>query len=83
MGLRPGRAFKVAVTNGQIVQFVFSFAVSLPFLYLHATRGCSGFHAWAFNAGFNVLLLALFADFKRRTYADTAAAAAGRGKKAR
>jgi hypothetical protein len=54
-----------------------SFACCVPFLYLHAHKGCSGFEAWAFNAGFNVLLLALFANFKRTTYA---AASKGKGK---
>jgi hypothetical protein len=72
LGLRPPKAVKLFVTNSQIVQFVFSFVCCVPFLYLHAQKGCSGFEAWAFNAGFNVLLLALFANFKRTAYAAAA-----------
>ena len=33
LGIRP--AWKVLVTNGQIVQFVFSFACSVPFVWTH------------------------------------------------
>lgn len=60
-GARPGRAVKQAVTGAQIVQFLFSLAASVPFLWLHSTRpgGCSGFDAWAANVAFNVLLLGL------------------------
>ena len=46
-----------------------SFVCTLPFLYLHATKGCSGFEALLFNAVFNVALLVLFSNFKRATYA--------------
>ena len=49
-----------------------SFACSVPFLYLHAVKGCSGIESFTFNAVFNLLLLALFSDFKRRTYAAPA-----------
>jgi hypothetical protein len=50
LGIRPG--WKVLVTNGQIVQFVFSFACSVPFVWTHVTSvrggggGCAGFEAW-------------------------------------
>eukprot|EP00850_Spirogloea_muscicola_P008118 SM000042S15385 [mRNA] locus=s42:656320:657313:- [translate_table: standard] len=59
------------VTNLQIVQFVFSFAVSIPFLYLHVTQreGCSGFYSWLFNVAFNFTLLLLFVRFHRQQYA--------------
>jgi hypothetical protein len=51
--------------------------VSVPFVALHMTKagGCSGFEAWAFNAVFNVALLALFANFKAKTYAKKPSAA--------
>jgi hypothetical protein len=44
--------------------------VSVPFLYLHFRQpgGCSGFPAWCGNVAFNLVLLALFSDFHRRTY---------------
>jgi hypothetical protein len=47
---------------------VCSFVCCIPFLYLHFTGGCSGFQAWLFNACFNVILLALFANFHRASY---------------
>ena len=68
LGQRPGRVFKLFVTNGQILQFVFSFLCTLPFLYLHRQKGCSGFESLLFNAVFNVALLLLFSNFKRETY---------------
>jgi hypothetical protein len=48
-----------------------SFAASIPFWWLHAAsaQGCSGYGAMVFNAVFNVLLLLLFMDFHRRSYA--------------
>ena len=67
LGYKPG--WKVLVTNGQIVQFVFSFAMSVPMVVRHlAGPGCSGFGAWLFNAVFNAMLLLLFRNFHRETY---------------
>lgn len=69
LGRRP--RWKKMVTNCQIVQFVFSFVVSLVMLYLHFTGfGCSGILAWCFNAVFNASLLALFVDFHSQNYAS-------------
>ncbi|XP_062077273.1 elongation of fatty acids protein 3-like [Humulus lupulus] len=68
VGIRPG--WKRVVTDCQIVQFVFSFAVSGRMLYLHfCGSGCSGMWGWCFNAGFNASLLALFANFHAKSYA--------------
>ncbi|KAK3009982.1 hypothetical protein RJ639_010952 [Escallonia herrerae] len=68
LGRRP--RWKVLVTNCQIVQFVFSFAVSGVMLYYHFTgAGCSGIWGWCFNAAFNASLLALFVDFHFKNYA--------------
>lgn len=53
------------------MQFVFSFAVSGRMLYDHFTgSGCSGIWGWCFNAAFNASLLALFADFHAKSYAN-------------
>lgn len=69
MGVRP--KWKRLVTDIQIVQFVFSFAVSGRMLYDHFTgSGCSGIWGWCFNAAFNASLLALFADFHAKSYAN-------------
>ncbi|KAK1275858.1 hypothetical protein QJS04_geneDACA011134 [Acorus gramineus] len=70
LGRRPW--WKRAVTDVQILQFLFSFAVSGPFLWYHFTRegGCSGFNGWVFNAFFNASLLALFLDFHSLNYAS-------------
>jgi hypothetical protein len=69
MGVRP--KWKRVVTNIQIVQFVFSFAVSGLMLYYHFTgSGCSGIWGWCFNAVFNASLLALFVDFHAKSYAN-------------
>lgn len=72
-GVRP--RWKRAVTDCQIVQFVFSFGVSGVMLYYHFTStgvrgagGCSGIWGWCFNAGFNASLLALFLDFHSKNY---------------
>uniref|UniRef100_A0A2P2N0Q6 very-long-chain 3-oxoacyl-CoA synthase n=1 Tax=Rhizophora mucronata TaxID=61149 RepID=A0A2P2N0Q6_RHIMU len=67
MGVRP--RWKRLVTDCQIVQFVFSFAVSVLMLYYHFTGlGCSGIWGWCFNAVFNASLLVLFADFRSKSY---------------
>ncbi|KAK9794946.1 hypothetical protein WJX73_007784 [Symbiochloris irregularis] len=67
LGFRP--PWKQLVTVGQIIQFVFSFAVSIPFWILQLRRGnCSGFKAMLFNSVFNFILLGLFIDFHRRSY---------------
>lgn len=67
MGVRP--KWKRLVTNIQIVQFVFSFAISGLMLYHHFTGpGCSGIWGWCFNAVFNASLLALFLDFHAKSY---------------
>ncbi|KAK9989933.1 hypothetical protein SO802_030172 [Lithocarpus litseifolius] len=69
MGVRP--KWKRLVTNIQIVQFVFSFAISGLMLYRHFTgSGCSGIWGWCFNAVFNASLLALFLDFHAKSYAN-------------
>ncbi|XP_010030096.2 elongation of fatty acids protein 3-like [Eucalyptus grandis] len=70
VGVRP--RWKRLVTNGQIVQFVFSFAVSVVMLWYHfrgSDSGCSGIWGWCFNAVFNASLLALFVDFHLKNYA--------------
>ncbi|BDA40990.1 Putative elongation of fatty acids protein DDB_G0272012 [Coccomyxa sp. Obi] len=67
---RPPR-WKKLVTQSQIIQFVFSFAASVPFWWMHATsQGCSGFGAIVFNAVFNFLLLLLFRNFHRISYSS-------------
>ncbi|XP_027193331.1 fatty acid elongase 3-like [Cicer arietinum] len=71
IGIRP--PWKRAVTDCQIVQFVFSFAASGVMLYYHFSGsgvGCSGMKAWCFNAVFNASLLALFLDFHLKSYAN-------------
>ncbi|XP_019418484.1 PREDICTED: elongation of fatty acids protein 3-like [Lupinus angustifolius] len=68
LGVRP--RWKRVVTDSQIVQFVFSFVVSVVMLYKHLYgEGCSGIWGWCFNALFNASLLALFVDFHRNSYA--------------
>ncbi|AES82531.1 putative very-long-chain 3-oxoacyl-CoA synthase [Medicago truncatula] len=72
VGIRP--PWKRVVTDCQIVQFVFSFAVSGLMLYYHFGSdggGCCGMKAWCFNAVFNASLLALFLDFHLKSYANS------------
>lgn len=60
------------MTKCQIIQFVFSFGVSVVMVYYHFTGlGCSGIWGWCFNAGFNASLLALFVDFHSKNYTST------------
>ncbi|VFQ78144.1 unnamed protein product [Cuscuta campestris] len=67
LGHRP--PWKRAVTECQIVQFVFAFVVSGLMLYYHFTgSGCSGIWAWCFNAVFVASLLALFLNFHNTNY---------------
>ncbi|CAL4935446.1 unnamed protein product [Urochloa decumbens] len=69
VGLRWPRRLKRAVTELQIVQFLFSFAASVVMLWLHFTAGgCEGMAGWVFNAVFNASLLALFLDFHGAAY---------------
>ncbi|KAJ6800625.1 elongation of fatty acids protein 3-like [Iris pallida] len=77
-GLRWGPRWKRAVTEAQIWQFAFSFAVSLALLYLHFFRrrgdggeGCQGMDGWLFNAAFNVSLFVLFLDFHATAYKNS------------
>lgn len=75
MGRRP--RWKRLVTDFQILQFVFSFAISGLMLYYHfssngsgsSVGGCSGILGWCFNAVFNASLLTLFLDFHFKNYA--------------
>lgn len=70
VGIRPW--WKRLVTKCQIIQFVFSFGVSVVMVYYHFTGlGCSGIWGWCFNAGFNASLLALFVDFHSKNYTST------------
>lgn len=67
LGKRPW--WKRAVTDCQIVQFVFSFCVSGVMLYYHFYGGgCCGIWGWCFNAVFNASLLALFLNFHSKNY---------------
>ncbi|CAI9103893.1 OLC1v1002478C1 [Oldenlandia corymbosa var. corymbosa] len=67
LGIRP--RWKRFVTNFQIFQFVFGFAISGLMLYYHFTgSGCSGMPGWCFNTIFNGTLLALFLDFHSKNY---------------
>ncbi|XP_061337216.1 uncharacterized protein LOC133284235 [Gastrolobium bilobum] len=71
LGIRP--RWKRVVTDCQIVQFLFSFAVSGLMLFYHFSgsgSGCSGIRGWCFNAVFNASLLALFVDFHLKSYAN-------------
>ncbi|OMO92100.1 GNS1/SUR4 membrane protein [Corchorus olitorius] len=80
MGMRP--KWKRLVTDCQIVQFVFSFAVSVLMLYYHFTgSGCSGIWGWCFNAVFNASLLALFVDFHGKSYAKRKASVVDKDKR--
>lgn len=66
-GIKP--FWKKLVTNCQIIQFVFSFSVSLLMLYMHfGGEGCEGIGPWTFNAVFNASLLVLFMNFHRKQY---------------
>ncbi|XP_047967443.1 elongation of fatty acids protein 3-like [Salvia hispanica] len=69
IGIRP--RWKRVVTDLQILQFVFSFAVSGWMLRIHfgGGPGCEGIRVWCVNAVFNASLLALFADFHVNNYA--------------
>ncbi|KAH6823527.1 GNS1/SUR4 membrane protein family [Perilla frutescens var. hirtella] len=68
LGLRPW--WKRAVTDCQITQFVFVYAVSGLMLYFHFTGpGCSGVRAWGVNATLTMLILALFVNFHLKNYA--------------
>jgi hypothetical protein len=78
VGLRWPNRWKRAVTELQIVQFLFSFAASVVMLWLHFTAGgCEGMAGWVFNAVFNASLLALFLNFHGAAYK---AAKANKGK---
>ncbi|KAL3843706.1 hypothetical protein ACJIZ3_001109 [Penstemon smallii] len=69
LGIRPW--WKRLVTDFQIVQFVFSFLISVVMLYYHFTgSGCEGIRGWCFNAVFNASLLALFVNFHVKNYDD-------------
>ncbi|KAI3951616.1 hypothetical protein MKX01_018732 [Papaver californicum] len=68
LGKRP--PWKRIVTDCQIVQFKFSFGVSIVMFWFHFTgnEGCSGIWGWVFNAVFNASLFALFTDFHTKNY---------------
>ncbi|KAF3790612.1 Elongation of fatty acids protein 3-like [Nymphaea thermarum] len=63
--------WKRMVTDCQILQFLFSIAVSTVLLWEHFSGGgigCCGMKAWGFNAVFNVSLLILFFNFHSKNY---------------
>ncbi|KAI8930044.1 ELO family [Entophlyctis helioformis] len=66
--------YKKYITTGQIVQFTLSFVLSMPYIYYHSKKGCSGWNAFVFSMAINGSFLALFIDFYRRTYRAGAAA---------
>ncbi|KAL2342177.1 hypothetical protein Fmac_010117 [Flemingia macrophylla] len=67
LSFRP--SWKRAVTHCQILQFLFSFALSALMLRYHFSQSpCSGISAWSFNALFNASLFALFLHFHFNTY---------------
>lgn len=75
--------WKRLVTDFQICQFVFSFAISGWMLRLHFSgSGCEGIRAWCFNAVFNASLLALFLNFHFNNYANKKRLANGEDNKA-
>ncbi|XP_051147437.1 elongation of fatty acids protein 3-like [Andrographis paniculata] len=68
LGIRP--SWKRLVTDCQIIQFVFSFAISGWMLHHHFNgSGCEGIWGWCFNAVFNASLFALFLNFHFQNYA--------------
>jgi len=71
--------WKKYITTIQIVQFVCSFAMSVPYLYFMVERGpdggltldtsnCPGWMAWVISATINGSFLVLFINFYRTTY---------------
>ena len=78
LGWRWSPRWKKTVTSCQIVQFWFSFAVSLVFFWLHffetEGKGCSGgIKGWAPTGAFNASLLVLFFNFHRKNYGSSKA----------
>nr|KAJ3403374.1 hypothetical protein HK105_004095 [Polyrhizophydium stewartii] len=70
--------YKKYITTGQIVQFTLSFVLSVPYVYFHFQKGCSGWSAFVFSMVVNGSFLLLFIDFYRRTYKSK-----GKGSKAK
>jgi fatty acid elongase 3 len=63
--------FKKYITSGQIVQFVSSFLLSIPFCYYHFfEKGCKGEMAFYFSCFCNGSFLLLFINFYQQTYKD-------------
>ncbi|KAJ3417002.1 hypothetical protein HDV05_007484 [Chytridiales sp. JEL 0842] len=60
--------YKRYITTGQIIQFMTSFALCVPYLYFHFKKGCSGWEAFLFSMTINGTFLLLFIDFYRRSY---------------
>ena len=80
LGWRWSPRWKKTVTSCQIVQFCFSFVISLVFFWLHffetGGKGCSGgIKGWAQNGAFNASLLALFFNFHKNNYRSSTAKA--------
>jgi len=60
--------FKKYITTGQIIQFIFSFLVSTPYVYYHMQGECSGFNAFVFSMFVNGSFLVLFIRFYQKSY---------------
>ncbi|KNC73601.1 hypothetical protein SARC_13839 [Sphaeroforma arctica JP610] len=60
--------FKRYITKLQIVQFITSFVLSVPYLYYHFQHGCVGMEAYIFSFFTNASFLLLFINFNNKTY---------------
>ncbi|KAJ3218633.1 hypothetical protein HDU67_004686 [Dinochytrium kinnereticum] len=49
-------------------KFSMSFLLSIPYIYFHHTKSCSGWDAFLFSMAINGSFLLLFIDFYRRSY---------------
>eukprot|EP00127_Corallochytrium_limacisporum_P007077 Clim_evm37s241 gene=Clim_evmTU37s241 len=60
--------WKRYITSLQIFQFMCSFALAIPYVYMCYSGGCLGWNAFIFSCFTNGSFLLLFIQFSKRTY---------------
>ncbi|KAJ3275018.1 hypothetical protein HDV01_001524 [Terramyces sp. JEL0728] len=60
--------YKKYITTAQIVQFITSFVMSIPYIYYAKLNDCGGWNAYYFSMAVSGSFLILFVNFYRKSY---------------
>ncbi|KAJ3257909.1 hypothetical protein HK103_004200 [Boothiomyces macroporosus] len=60
--------YKKYITTAQIIQFILSFVMSIPYIYYAKVNNCGGWNAYYFSMAVSGSFLMLFINFYRTSY---------------